>query len=100
MMKPGAVFLNVSRGATIDEGELIKALKSGHLGGAALDVFETEPLPKESPLWDFDNVIISPHSASCAEHEDTNITELFIDNLQRYLDGRPLKNVIRPDIMY
>jgi glyoxylate/hydroxypyruvate reductase len=99
-MKPGAILINVSRGATIDESELIRALHSGHLGGAALDVFETEPLPPESPLWTMSNVIICPHSASCAEHEDVNITELFIDNLQRYLDGRPLRNVIRPDLMY
>jgi len=99
-MKPGSVFINCSRGAITVESELIAALTSGHLRGAALDVFDKEPLPVDSPLWGMENVIISPHSASCAEHEDINITNLFIDNLHRFLDGRPLRNVIRPELQY
>ena len=100
VMKPGAVVINICRGTTVVESALIKHLQSGHLRGAALDVFEKEPLPPDSPLWDMENVIISPHSASCAEYEDINITDLFIDNLRRFLDGRPLRNVIRPELQY
>lgn len=100
LMKPGSVLINVSRGTTVIESELIEALRTGHLRGAALDVFEREPLPSDSPLWRMDNVFISPHSASCAEFEDENITHLFIDNLKRFLDGRQLRNVIRPELQY
>jgi phosphoglycerate dehydrogenase-like enzyme len=100
VMKPGAVVINICRGTTVVESALIKHLQSGHLGGAALDVFEKEPLSPSSPLWDMENVIISPHSASCAQHEDINMTDLFIDNLKRFLDGRPLRNVIRVDLQY
>ena len=89
----GAVVVNVSRGQVIDEDALVGALASGHLGGACLDVFATEPLPESSPLWELDNVIISPHSASTAASENELITELFCDNLRRWLDGAPLRNV-------
>jgi len=89
----GAVVVNLSRGQVIDEDALITALTSGHLGGAALDVFATEPLPASSPLWKLDNVIISPHSASTAAAENELITDLFCDNLRRWLDGAPLRNV-------
>ena len=63
-------------------------------------MFAVEPLPAESPLWDMENVLVSPHSASCAEHEDDNMTDLFIDNLRRYLDGLPLRNTINPQLQY
>jgi phosphoglycerate dehydrogenase-like enzyme len=89
----GAVVVNLSRGQVIDEDALAGALASGHLGGACLDVFATEPLPESSPLWGLDNVIISPHSASTATAENELITELFCDNLRRWLDGAPLRNV-------
>ncbi len=79
---------------------LIKHLQGGHLNGAALDAFEGEPLPPDSPLWHMENDIISPHSASCAECEDINITNLFIDNLKRFVDGRPLRNVIRRELQH
>src|SRR6266567_4836647 len=92
-MRPGAVLVNISRGQVVDEDALIAALSSGALGGACLDVFETEPLPASSPLWQLDNVIISPHSASTAAAENRLLTELFTDNLQRWLAGRPLRNV-------
>jgi phosphoglycerate dehydrogenase-like enzyme len=85
--------VNLARGQVIDEDAMIDALASGHLGGACLDVFATEPLPPSSPLWDLDNVIISPHSASTAEAENGLITELFCTNLRRWLDGAPLRNV-------
>jgi glyoxylate/hydroxypyruvate reductase len=89
----GAVIVNLSRGQVIDEDALTAALASGHLGGAALDVFATEPLPESSPLWAMENVIVSPHSASTAAGENDLITELFCDNLRRWLDGAPLRNV-------
>jgi len=63
-------------------------------------VYEKEPVPESSPLWDMPNVLMSPHSASCCMYEDANITNLFIDNLRRYLDGRPLRNVVRPELQY
>jgi glyoxylate/hydroxypyruvate reductase A len=88
-----AVVVNVGRGPVIDEPALIAALTEGRLAGACLDVFEEEPLPTGSPLWDLDNVIISPHSASTIAEENEVLVELFLDNLGRYLDGRPRRNV-------
>ena len=88
-----AVVVNVGRGPIIDEAALIELLQVGRLRGAALDVFETEPLPAASPLWGMPNVIISPHSASTVVQEDDRLVDLFIENLHRYLDGRPLVNV-------
>ncbi len=92
-LPPGAVVVNVSRGAVIDEPALVSALTSGHVGGACLDVFATEPLPLSSPLWAMDNVIVSPHSAATATAENRLITDLFIDNLRRFMAGGPLRNV-------
>jgi glyoxylate/hydroxypyruvate reductase len=89
----GAVVVNVCRGAVIDEPALVSALTSGHLAGACLDVFATEPLPLSSPLWAMDNVIVSPHSAATAAAENRLLTDLFIDNLRRWLAGEPLRNV-------
>jgi phosphoglycerate dehydrogenase-like enzyme len=79
---------------------LIKALDSGHLGGFASDVFWKEPLPPESPFWDMPNVIISPHSASTADTENEKQTDIFTDNLRRYLDGTPLRNVLDKQLLY
>ena len=91
-LPPGALLVNVARGAVIDEPALLAALRSGRLGGAALDVFEEEPLPAESPLWSLPNVLISPHSASTVMAENRRIVDLFLANLERWLDGRPLLN--------
>ncbi len=99
-MKPGAILINIARGAIVDETALIAALRSGHLGGAALDVFATEPLPADSPLWEMPNVLISPHSASTSSTENQKITDLFCDNLRRYLDGQPLRNVLDKKLLY
>jgi phosphoglycerate dehydrogenase-like enzyme len=93
LLRRGAVVVNVSRGAVVDEEALVGALASGHLGGACLDVFAAEPLPAGSPLWDLPNVIISPHSASTAAAENSRITDLFCDNLRRFLAGSPLRNL-------
>ena len=92
-LKPGAVVVNIARGQVIDEPALIEHLRSGHLGGACLDVFETEPLPAGSELWDLPNVLISPHSASTVSAENRLITDLFTDNLRSWLAGSPLRNV-------
>jgi glyoxylate/hydroxypyruvate reductase len=93
LMRPGAVLVNISRGQVVVEDALIGALRSGHLGGAFLDVFATEPLPVSSPLWTMPNVVVSPHSASTVAAENALLTELFTDNLQRWLADRPLRNV-------
>jgi glyoxylate/hydroxypyruvate reductase A len=99
-MKPGAVLINVARGTIWDELAVIAALQSGHLGGLASDVFATEPLPADSPLWDMPNVLICPHSASAADSENKKLTDLFCDNLRRYLAGQPLRNVLDTERMY
>jgi phosphoglycerate dehydrogenase-like enzyme len=92
-MRRGAVLVNVARGRVVDEPALVEALRSGHLGGAALDVVAQEPLSTESPFWDMPNVLVSPHSASTADSENAKLTDLFCENLRRYLTNRPLLNV-------
>ncbi len=92
-MKPTAVLINIARGSVIDEQALIQALQQGQLAGAALDVVAHEPLPPESPLWDLPNVLITPHSMSTATSENAWLTDLFCDNLRRYLNNQPLRNV-------
>jgi glyoxylate/hydroxypyruvate reductase len=100
LLKPGAIFVNIGRGPVVDEEALIDALRSGHLRGAALDVYATEPLPADSPLWELDNVILSPHTAAQSIHENERIVELFADNLRRYLAGEELRSRIRTDLFY
>jgi phosphoglycerate dehydrogenase-like enzyme len=95
-MKKGAYIVNVARGAIIDEAALIRALQEGWIGGAALDVFESEPLPADSPLWDMDNVIVSPHNAGNTDIYAAITVDLFCENLRRYLKGELLENVIDP----
>jgi phosphoglycerate dehydrogenase-like enzyme len=94
VMRPAAVLINIARGAIVDEAALIDALRSGRLRGAALDVFQREPLPTESPLWDMPNVLITPHSMSTASDENERLVDLFCANLRRYLDGGDLLNVV------
>jgi phosphoglycerate dehydrogenase-like enzyme len=95
-LKPGVVLVNVARGAVIDEEALADALQSGHISGAALDPFTVEPLPKESRLWELPNVIVSPHSASTVAAENGLIVDIFLDNLDRFLSGRPMRNKFEP----
>jgi phosphoglycerate dehydrogenase-like enzyme len=99
-MRRGSILVNVGRGAVVDEDALVEALRDGHLRGAALDVFAQEPLPPESPLWELDNVILSPHTAALSRRENERVVELFADNLRRYLDGRDLRSRIRTDLFY
>ena len=91
-MKPTAALVNVARGAVVDEQALITALSSGNIGGAALDVFEEEPLPTTSPLWALDNVIITPHISGFTRDYHEKAALVFKENLRRYLDNRPLLN--------
>lgn len=93
-MKKTAVLVNVARGAVIDEAALITALSSRKIAGAALDVFQQEPLPTTSPLWNLDNVIISPHVSGNSVRYHEKAAALFAENLQRYLDKRPLLNLL------
>lgn len=99
-MRDGAILVNVGRGAVIDEDALVDALRSQKLAGAALDVFAEEPLPPESPLWELDNVIVSPHTAALSVKENERIVELFAENLRRYLRGDELVSRIRTDVFY
>ena len=100
-MKQGAYLVNVGRGRVVDEAALVEALEAGHLAGAALDVFEEEPLPEESPLWDRENVIISPHSTDNVPGLTNELqAELFRENLRRYLDGEPLVNELDKKLLY
>jgi phosphoglycerate dehydrogenase-like enzyme len=93
-MKEGAVLVNISRGALVDEVALVEALQAGRIKGAALDVFEREPLPESSPLWEMPNVLITPHISGSNPHYDRRVTDLFRDNLARYLQGEPLRNQV------
>jgi phosphoglycerate dehydrogenase-like enzyme len=99
-MRDGAILVNVGRGAVIDEEALIEALRSGKLAGAALDVFAEEPLPPTSPLWDLENVIVSPHTAALSWHENERIVELFAENLRRYLRGDELLSRVHTSVFY
>lgn len=93
-MKPSAYLINISRGGLVDEEALIRALDEKRIAGAGLDVVATEPLPPESRLWEFDNVILSPHVASGMEDYVERATEVFAENLGRYLSGKKLLNVV------
>jgi phosphoglycerate dehydrogenase-like enzyme len=100
-IKQGAYFANVGRGTVVDEAALVEALRGGHLSGAALDVFEVEPLPEESPLWDLDNVIISAHTTDVVpDLINAAQTDLFCENLRRYLAGDGLINVLDKRLLY
>ncbi|PWS35287.1 D-2-hydroxyacid dehydrogenase [Falsiroseomonas bella] len=101
-MRPGAAFVNIARGQVVEEPALIAALRSGHIGFAALDVAEVEPLPADNPLWDMPNVLISPHSASTVDSENARITDIFLHNLRCWLDGRrqAMINVLDKRLMY
>jgi phosphoglycerate dehydrogenase-like enzyme len=98
-MKPGSVLINLSRGTIVDERALAKALREGPLRGAVSDVFEKEPLPEESPLWDLENLVITPHTGDIQGWRE-KVAELFCENLARRRAGEPLSNVVDPDRGY
>jgi phosphoglycerate dehydrogenase-like enzyme len=93
-VKPGTILVNVGRGTVVDEDALLPALRNGRVGFAALDVFATEPLPQDSPLWSEPNVLVSPHTAALNVAEDRLIAELFAANATRFLDGDELANKV------
>ncbi len=93
-MNPWARFVNVGRGSTVDEAALVEVLGRGGISAAALDVFEDEPLPHDSPLWTLPNVVVSPHVAGDFAGWREALVELFVENLERYLTGNPLRNVV------
>lgn len=95
-MKPSAIVMNVGRGPVIDEAALVRALEQKRIAGAALDVFETEPLSPDSPLWAMENVLISPHCTDRTQNPDwLDLTmQCFLDNFRRYINGEPLANIV------
>lgn len=93
-MKESAFFVNLARGGLVDEAALVAALQNRHIAGAALDVFATEPLPADNPLWHLDNLIISPHISGFTPNYDDRATDLFAENLRRYLNNEPLLNLV------
>lgn len=94
LMKPSAFLINLARGDVIDENDLILALQEGKLAGAALDVFEQEPLPSTSPLWSMDNVILTPHIAGASAHYTERVSSIFYHNVRAMLDGGEMMNVV------
>jgi len=94
LMKRDAYLVNVSRGGVVDEAALVRALREGWIAGAGLDVFEREPLPADSPLWDLRDVVITGHYGGASPAYDDRAFEVFLDNLHRYRAGRPLRHVV------
>jgi len=99
-MKKDSYLINVGRGNTIVESDLVDVLKEGYLAGASLDVFEVEPLPTDHPFWTMDNVIVSPHIAYYSSHHMKHNMELFLTNLKNYMEEKPLLNVIDKQLGY
>jgi phosphoglycerate dehydrogenase-like enzyme len=99
-MRREAIFVNIGRGATVDETALIAALEAGSIAGAALDVFDVEPLPADSPLWRMPNVLVSPHRAGDHAGWAEDAVALFVDNLRRFIAGEPLRNVVDVELGY
>ena len=95
-LKPGAILVDISRGGIVRQAALIEALNSGRLRGAVLDVFETEPLPAENPLWAMENVVVTPHCSSVYEGWERRAMEMFCDNIERWQNGAPLENIVDP----
>ena len=93
-MKPSAYFINVGRGATVDESALARALADRRIAGAAVDVFAEEPPPAGHALYKLDNVILSPHVSGFVASYDDTCCALFAENLRRYLEGAPLLNLV------
>lgn len=99
-MKPTAYIINIGRGGTIDEEAMIEALRSRRIAGAGLDVFATEPLPPDSPLWEMDHVIITAHYSGITGEYDQRAMKIFLDNLRRYIQGQPMRNLVDKRLGY
>ena len=93
-LRPDAFLINIARGPVVDEAALVEALRERRIAGAGLDVFEEEPLPPDHPLWTLDNVLITPHNAGAMRDYTGAALELFLDNLRRFRQGQPLRNVV------
>ncbi|MEO6886207.1 MAG: D-2-hydroxyacid dehydrogenase [Jatrophihabitantaceae bacterium] len=99
-MHSRAVLVDIGRGGVIDEPALVQALQQGKLAGAALDVFATEPVPADSPLWTLPNVLLSPHTAGLSVRENERIIDVFCENLRRYLAGDEMLYRVHPTLLY
>lgn len=99
-MKPNAVVINIGRGPVIDQASLVRALSSGRIKGAGLDVFEQEPIPADDPIFKLPNVLISPHSADHTKDWLNQAMQFFLEQYQRFLNGQPLKNIVQKHLGY
>ncbi len=101
-MRRDAILINISRGAVVDQPALVRALQEGWIAGAGLDVFDPEPLPADSPLWQMPNVILSPHVSGVTPHYGTPAAEIFLLNLRAFLAGEPasMVNVVDKRVGY
>ena len=100
LMRPTAFLINIARGSVVNEADLIDALDSGVVAGALLDVFEKEPLPEDSPLWRMHNVIVTPHVAGSPSGYEGRVFDIFAENIERFVAGRPLHNEVALDRGY
>lgn len=96
LMKRDGILINVARGGIVDEAALAAALRNGEIGGAVLDVFDTEPLPPDSAFWDLPNVIVTPHMSGGTADYVERVLSIFCDNLDRFVAGQKLRNVVDP----
>ena len=100
LMKRTAFLVNTARGNIVDQAALIQALEDGQIAGAGLDVFEQEPLPEDSPLWDLENAIITTHAGGSSSYRQRRLADFFCENLERYLAGKSLLNEVDKSIGY
>ncbi|MBT3604890.1 MAG: D-2-hydroxyacid dehydrogenase, partial [Candidatus Latescibacteria bacterium] len=100
LMKNTAYITNIARGKIINTDALMNALDNKQIAGAGLDVTDPEPLPTDHPLWDYENVIITPHASGHSPNADENILNLICENAQRFVKGKPLKNQVHLNLRY